>query len=63
MYTSYMYMCQCDTELCFLFLLGGNISPHMYMLGGNISPHIAEQRWAHQQARQREIDEVADFLS
>ena len=29
----------------------------------NISPHLAEQRWAHHQARLREIDEVVDFLS
>jgi hypothetical protein len=29
----------------------------------NISPRLAEQRWAHHQARLREIDEVVDFLS
>ena len=29
----------------------------------NITPKLAEERWAHQQARQREIDEVVDFLS
>ena len=28
----------------------------------NISPKLAEERWAHQEARKREIDEVADFL-
>ncbi|XP_071496481.1 uncharacterized protein [Diadema antillarum] len=27
-----------------------------------ITPKVAEERWAHQQARQRELDEVADFL-
>ena len=29
----------------------------------NINPRLAEQRWAHHQARLREIDEVVDFLS
>lgn len=29
----------------------------------NISPRLAEERWAHKQARQRELDEVVDFLS
>jgi len=28
----------------------------------NISPEIAEERWAHKEARKREIDEVTDFL-
>ncbi|PIK51988.1 hypothetical protein BSL78_11136 [Apostichopus japonicus] len=28
----------------------------------NISPELAEARWAHHQAREREIDEVTDFL-
>jgi len=28
----------------------------------NISPRIAEQRWAHHEARKREIDEIIDFL-
>ena len=28
----------------------------------NISPQLAEERWAHKEARKREIDEVADFL-
>ncbi|XP_074656157.1 uncharacterized protein LOC141909586 [Tubulanus polymorphus] len=27
-----------------------------------VTPQIAEARWAHQQARQRELDEVVDFL-
>ena len=51
---------------------------HIYIVGGkkclvcgarvahdkwNISPRLAEQRWAHHQARLREIDEVVDFLS
>ena len=62
-----MYMCRCDTGLCFLFLLGGKkcivCRQRIAHDKWNISPHIAEQRWAHQQARQREIDEVADFLS
>ncbi|CAK8683370.1 uncharacterized protein LOC143450893 [Clavelina lepadiformis] len=29
----------------------------------NINPKLAEDRWAHQEARQRELDEVMDFLS
>ena len=29
----------------------------------NISPRLAEERWAHKQARQRELDEVVDFLT
>lgn len=29
----------------------------------NISPKLAEERWAHHEARQRELDEVVDFLS
>jgi len=28
----------------------------------NISPELAEERWAHKEARKREIDEVTDFL-
>lgn len=28
----------------------------------NISPELAEERWAHKEARQREIEEVTDFL-
>lgn len=28
----------------------------------NIQPKLAEDRWAHQEARKREIAEVADFL-
>jgi len=28
----------------------------------NITPKLAEERWAHQEARKREIDEVSDFL-
>ena len=28
----------------------------------NIAPRLAEDRWAHHEARKREIDEVADFL-
>ncbi|CAG7829247.1 unnamed protein product [Allacma fusca] len=28
-----------------------------------LSPALSEARWAHQQARQRELDEVAEFLS
>eukprot|EP00794_Sanderia_malayensis_P012643 gene12643-13941_t len=28
----------------------------------NISPELAEERWAHQEARKREIEEVSDFL-
>jgi len=28
----------------------------------NISPELAEQRWAHKEARKREIEEVTDFL-
>ena len=28
----------------------------------NISPELAEQRWAHKEARTREIEEVTDFL-
>jgi len=28
----------------------------------NISPELAEDRWAHQEARKREIDEVSEFL-
>lgn len=27
-----------------------------------VSPELAEARWAHKQARQRELDEVVDFL-
>nr|XP_039253853.1 uncharacterized protein LOC120330929 isoform X1 [Styela clava] len=29
----------------------------------NISPRLAEDRWAHGEARQRELEEVVDFLS
>ncbi|XP_072015615.1 uncharacterized protein [Amphiura filiformis] len=29
----------------------------------NIAPKLSEDRWAHEQARQREIDEVVEFLS
>ena len=29
----------------------------------NISPKLAEERWAHHEARKRELDEVVDFLS
>ena len=28
----------------------------------NITPKLAEDRWAHQEARKREIEEVSDFL-
>lgn len=28
----------------------------------NISPSVAEERWAHEQAKKREIAEVVDFL-
>ena len=28
----------------------------------NVQPKLAEDRWAHQEARKREIAEVADFL-
>lgn len=28
----------------------------------NIAPQVAEERWAHQEARKREVAEVADFL-
>ncbi|XP_041452763.1 uncharacterized protein LOC121405854 [Lytechinus variegatus] len=28
----------------------------------NITPKVAEERWAHQEARRRELDEVVDFL-
>jgi hypothetical protein len=28
-----------------------------------VAPELAEARWAHEQARQREIDEVVEFLS
>lgn len=28
-----------------------------------IAPELAEARWAHLQARQRELDDVVDFLS
>jgi len=28
----------------------------------NMQPKLAEDRWAHQEARKREIAEVADFL-
>ena len=28
----------------------------------NVPPKLAEDRWAHQEARKREIAEVADFL-
>jgi len=28
----------------------------------NISPQLAEERWAHKEAREREIEEVSDFL-
>ena len=28
----------------------------------NVQPKLAEERWAHQEARKREIAEVADFL-
>jgi hypothetical protein len=27
-----------------------------------VSPELAEARWAHQEARRRELDEVVDFL-
>lgn len=28
----------------------------------NVHPKLAEDRWAHQEARKREVAEVADFL-
>lgn len=28
----------------------------------NVQPKLAEDRWAHQEARKRELAEVADFL-
>ena len=28
----------------------------------NVPPRLAEERWAHQEAKRREIAEVADFL-
>ncbi len=28
----------------------------------NVPPRLAEERWAHKEAREREVAEVADFL-
>ena len=28
----------------------------------NVPPKLAEERWAHKEARKREVAEVADFL-
>ena len=28
----------------------------------NVSAKLMEERWAHQEARKREVDEVTDFL-
>jgi hypothetical protein len=29
----------------------------------NITPKVAEDRWAHKEAKQRELEEVVDFLA
>ena len=34
----------------------------IYHENWNITPKLAEERWAHQEARKREIEEVSDFL-
>lgn len=28
----------------------------------NVTPKVAEDRWAHKEAKQRELEEVVDFL-
>lgn len=34
----------------------------IYHNSWNITPELAEARWAHQEAKKRELDEVMDFL-
>lgn len=52
---------------CHLSITDGKKCPRcnlrIYHDKWNISPKLAEERWAHKEARQREIDEVVDFLS
>ncbi|XP_002128606.2 uncharacterized protein LOC100177726 [Ciona intestinalis] len=40
-----------------------NCKQRIYHDKWNISPRLAEARWAHKEARQRELDEVVEFLS
>ena len=48
------------------FVLGGKPCPgcskRIYHDKWHISPETAEARWAHKEARSRELDEVMDFL-
>ena len=49
-----------------LFFSGGKKCPtcnqRIFHDKWNVPPKLAEDRWAHQEARKREIAEVADFL-
>ena len=50
----------------FLFSLGGKkcvkCGQRVFHDKWNVPPRLAEERWAHQEARKREIAEVAEFL-
>ena len=52
--------------LIFFIVLGGKKCPkcgkRIFHEKWKLPPQLAEQRWAHQEARKREIAEVADFL-
>ena len=49
-----------------LFCLGGKkclaCDNRIYHDKWSITPEVAEARWAHKQAKDRELDEVIDFL-
>ena len=45
---------------------GGKKCPHcgerIFHERWKVSPRVAEERWAHQEAKKRELAEVADFM-
>ena len=62
--TSIMYI-HVTTDLLICFL-GGKKCPsckqRIYHERWKITPKLAEERWAHHEAKKRELSEVVDFL-
>ena len=55
------------TTSCFDYVSGGkkclSCDARIYHDKWSITPEVAEARWAHKQAKERELDEVIDFMS